>query len=220
MLMYSSWDIEWMHEEHVGVALTSALSMKLLDPEVRERMNRDTDIKIPSTNGVLSSMKQRRFVLPPPPPLSPLTRLILWKMWQHSTLIFVSAVTESLCVVPLRIGGWVAVVGLECVGGEVGGQQQRCRCETLIIWEAKITKPSEWVLSSRSYRMMLISEGLKLTWTCNIISAAAGAGSIQIYVYQPVRSHLTSITHIHQCTLLSVSWDEIKDWTLVSKPAI
>lgn len=64
-----------------GTEPTSARSERLLDPGVRERMNRHADIKIPSTNAVLSLPKQRRFVLraasPAPPLLFPLAGLIL-----------------------------------------------------------------------------------------------------------------------------------------------
>ena len=67
-----------------GTKPTSARAERLPDPQVRERMKHDADIKIPSTNGVLSLPKQRRFVLWPatttPPPhsaLFPLVGLIL-----------------------------------------------------------------------------------------------------------------------------------------------
>lgn len=57
------------------------------------------------------------------------------KMWRHSTLTFVSLVTDSLCVGLQRIGG---------MRGEEGGRLRVALwCWVLITWAAKITKQSD-----------------------------------------------------------------------------
>lgn len=55
--------------------------MRRLHPEVRERMNRDADIKLPSTNGILSLSKQKEVCVAaastPSPSSPPAAGLIL-----------------------------------------------------------------------------------------------------------------------------------------------
>lgn len=114
---------------------------EIVGPEVTDRLNHDNDIRAQSqpTNAGLFSRKQRMFVCGPCFPFQDWSCEL--KMWRHSTLTFVSLVTDSLCV-GLRVALW---------------------CWVPITWAAKITKQSDsglcldtvtWFRSPKSWHLV------------------------------------------------------------------